>query len=467
MTRTAPARACEAKHQVLRHVVLSGNFLHDANRSQAMPNKLMAVSSRFMASHKRLVLTSARPPRCERSVKRAVLAAVPGDFGCRQIAHFLYNWLLPQWHTLSMLGWLDADGAAVPLTVFLDCSGKAGRGTSLRSAPSFVAAATRVLSALPLVTLGPIKLRKQALTTPSKGPGAYGLPANNGVCIEEALVGSPCATLDEYSGQFIKEHDAGLVAGFRRFRGQLMSAAMQRPITRAGMPPPSLGRSVPPPGGLQVVLVGRRHNRLWLNQREALSAVSGITGVRAAELVHWEGLSLRAQMERSMRADVLMGIDGTGLANGNWMRAGSTVVVLVPYGNKRARPNLSENFRGMWDAVGVHSVFSHATVHETRLPHGGMVERALPSCRRCLFSEQLRSNPKPTQPCEFTSGNVMWCLDSQDTVVSLSRATDLVRAVVRARPRSGGSATTLVPTGQRSIVSSIINRIWIYFTNFS
>ena len=149
------------------------------------------------------------------------------------------------------------------------------------------------------------------------------------------------------------------------------------------------------------------------------------------------------------------------------MRAGSTVVVLVPYGNKRARPNLSENFRGMWDAVGVHSVFSHATVHETRLPHGGMVERALPSCRRCLFSEQLRSNPKPTQPCEFTSGNVMWCLDSQDTVVSLSRATDLVRAVVRARPRSGGSATTLVPTGQRSIVSSIINRIWIYFTNFS
>lgn len=414
---------CEAKHHVLRHVVLSDNFLHDANRSQAMPNKRMALSSRFMASDKRLVLTSARPPPCECSVKRAVLAAVPGDFGCRQIAHFLYNWLLPQWHTLSMLGWLDADGAGVPLTVYLDCSGKAGRGTSLQKAPSFVAAATRMLSALPLVTL---TSRNQALPK----PGSYSLPANTGICIEEALVGSPCATLDEYSGQFIKEHDAGLVAGFRRFHGQLMSAVMQRPITFAGIPPPSLGSSVLPPDGLQIMLVGRRHNRLWLNQRDVLSAVSGITGVRAAELVHWEGLSLRAQMERCMRADVLMGMHGTGLANGNWMRTGSTVVVLVPYGNKRARPNLAENFRGMWDAVGVHSVFSHATVHETRLPHGGIVERALPACRRCLFSEQLRSNPKPTQPCEFTSGNVMWCLDSQDTVVSLSRATDLVRAIV-------------------------------------
>ena len=84
---------------------------------------------------------------------------------------------------------------------------------------------------------------------------------------------------------------------------------------------------------------------------------------------------------------------------------------------------------------GLHGSFDVGTIYCSALT--ARVLRALPHCKRCLLAEQLIGARAPRQPCEMTHGNLMWCLDSQDTTVALSRATDLVRAVVRER-RGGG-----------------------------
>lgn len=46
----------------------------------------------------------AHAPRCER-VERGVIAAVSGGYGCAQLAHYLFNFLLPQWDAIEQLGW--------------------------------------------------------------------------------------------------------------------------------------------------------------------------------------------------------------------------------------------------------------------------------------------------------------------------------------------------------------------------
>ena len=58
----------------------------------------------------------------------------------------------------------------------------------------------------------------------------------------------------------------------------------------------------------------------------------------------FEGLSLAEQMRQVRDVDVLMGVDGGGLANGNWLRNGSFVIDLVPYLNAVVRPDLATTF---------------------------------------------------------------------------------------------------------------------------
>ena len=55
-------------------------------------------------------------PRCER-VRRGVLTAAAGGYGCAQLAHYLLNFLLPQWDAMEQIGWLPAgSGGARPKT---------------------------------------------------------------------------------------------------------------------------------------------------------------------------------------------------------------------------------------------------------------------------------------------------------------------------------------------------------------
>ena len=83
-------------------------------------------------------------------------------------------------------------------------------------------------------------------------------------------------------------------------------------------------------------------------------------------MVRWEGMSLREQMRVSMAVDVMIGIEGTNLANAMWMRNGSVVVSLIPFGARTYTPHLSDNFRRLWDVAGVRVLWSHSSRHETR-----------------------------------------------------------------------------------------------------
>ena len=48
----------------------------------------------------------------------SVLAAVPGNTGCRQPAHFLFNFVMPMWDALQQLGW-----SPERVSLFVDCTG--------------------------------------------------------------------------------------------------------------------------------------------------------------------------------------------------------------------------------------------------------------------------------------------------------------------------------------------------------
>ena len=277
-------------------------------------------------------------------------------------------------------------------------------------------------------------------------------------CFSEFVAGCSCSPLDQYNGHIARD----FAPHVRAFRQRLMVAVLTPPASLSGRvggrlpgsvapplwpdPPPSPVREKQRawfwpwlPGGarreLRIVLVGRKRSRLWLNEREALVAVQRRVPGAQASLVHFEGMSLRAQMEVSRRADVMVGIDGTGLANANWMRNGSTVIDLIPFGNARARPRLASNFHRMWAALGIRVISSHATRNETVLRPQLHVHRVLPHCRECLLSGRLRGSRKPSgdDPCELRPGQLMWCLDMQDTRVDVERVVQLVERARRER----------------------------------
>ena len=402
---------------VLRDAVLVGGRLfvstgETVKKNSSSSTKSLKLTTRYMESGKRIsVLRGGPMPHCKRRIERAVIAAVPGDFGCRQVAHFLYNFVLPMWHTLKLLGWLHKS----PLPqLFLDCSGTSSRGTSLATAPEFVAAATRVLTSAPVEPL--------LLTRPST--------SSSGTCFDEVLVGCSCGELDHYNRQLAS--DAQLMAGFEEWRDALMATVLRRPA-------PLLEVGHAATDGLAVLLVGRKRNRLWLNAREVAAAVRGLDGVRSASLVYFEGATLAQQMQVVTAADVLMGVDGTGLSNGNWLRAGSSVIDIMPYFNAVARPDLSSNFRRMWAAVGVHVQTEHARANESTLPT--LVDKLMPWCRRCLVSGRLRGTKASTanaSRCEVAPGRLMWCLDLQNTHIPTARAVGFVQSVVQRRKLAGG-----------------------------
>lgn len=433
-------------------MALSGGGLATGSK----PKKpYIALTSRFMQA-KRIGIHQASPfPQCQRRVKHAVLASVPGDFGCKQIAHFLYNFLLPQWHALKMKGWL---GNRSGLVLFLDCTGKLYSsettredrvrfgGVPLAKAPGFVSEAVRVLGVAAVEPLSLPGLRA-AETSP--------------ICFDHVLVGSQCAQLDQYNRNMVKPTGSNinneLADEFVRWRDLLIASVLrkvvsppfssQQPAAKQTWLPWALTQT--PRGGsvhsstsngftssardgrLAVLLVDRRSSRRWLNVAHVASAVERLDGVRSARVVRFEGLSLAEQMRQVRDVDVLMGVDGSGLANGNWLRNGSFVIDLVPYLNAVVRPDLSNNFRRMWHMLGVQVLTSHATRVETDLPE--YVDRLIPWCRRCLFSGALRTTKgvTSTSKCEVSLGQAMWCLDMQDTNVSLARALSLVRTVLQ------------------------------------
>ena len=333
-----------------------------SNRPPAR-RKMMRLATNWMTSHKGLVVEPTdRIPTAQRVEGNAsslsVLAAVPGNTGCRQPAHFLFNFVMPMWDALQQLGW-----SPERVTLFVDCTGMGPTrrggfaGVELEDAASFVHEAARVLAVTPLRSL------------PRLLHAGYG----SRICFGgPVLVGMPCAVLDEYNRNM--NH-----ASIRAFR-----TALKRAVTLDSRPSYPLHLSAGPPAHV-VYLIGRR-SRTILNAAEVLATIRAQPGVdgAASRIVFFDGLSLRQQMELALKASVLVGLDGSGFLNAVWMRAGSTAVYIMPFGNRYLREGKGSNFFNLMRAVGI-------TLHQLHVddPDASSLSPKAP-CMRCILDARER-----------------------------------------------------------------------------
>lgn len=109
-----------------------------------------------------------------------------------------------------------------------------------------------------------------------------------------------------------------------------------------------------------LLLVGRTRasGRRLLDEPRTLhdvaAASNGSVDVVRSRVVFFEGLPLREQMELTLGAGVMLGIDGTGLmVNAFWMTRGSLVLHVMPYGNHLARLSKGTNFHRLWEPAGL------------------------------------------------------------------------------------------------------------------
>ena len=370
---SAPSSACTVHRGAVLHagklwnVTVSPPHAQQRDRAANVSQLRLRLTTPFFGDASGIPVTAvpppARMPRCER-VKRGVLTAAAGGYGCAQLAHFLFNFLLPQWDAMEQIGWLpaasgDASGGApggppgaqgTTARLFLDCGGHYRTGMTVSSAPAFVR------ETLPL--LAPMASVRSLATHGQATRGSVN------VCFDELLVGcAPCAQLDEYNGNL---HSPALATRVATWRRQLMATVLRQPESTFAW----LASSQRTDGrldGAAVVLTDRRSAlRQWLNVEQSRLRVINLASVRSATVVRWEGMSLREQMRASMAVDVMVGIDGTNLANAMWMRSGSVVVSLIPFGARTYTPHLSDNFRRLWDVAGVRVLWSHSSRHETR-----------------------------------------------------------------------------------------------------
>ena len=387
---SAPSSACTVHRGAVLHagklwnVTVSPLHAQQRDRAANASQLRLRLTTPFFGDASGIPVTAAPPParmpRCER-VKRGVLTAAAGGHGCAQLAHYLFNFLLPQWDAMEQIGWLppasgDASGGAsggppgaqgTAARLFLDCGGHYRTGMTVSSAPAFVR------ETLPL--LAPMAAVRSLATHGHATTGSLN------VCFDELLVGcAPCAQLDEYNGNL---HSPALATRVATWRRQLMATVLRQPESTFAW----LASSQRTDGrldGAAVVLTDRRSaTRQWLNVEQSRLRVINLASVRSATVVRWEGMSLREQMRASMAVDVMVGIDGTNLANAMWMRSGSVVVSLIPFGARTHTPHLSDNFRRLWDVAGVRVLWSHSSRHETRVP---------PWMRDVRCAEALRRN---------------------------------------------------------------------------
>ena len=374
---SAPSSACTVHRDAVLHAGKLWNVtvspLHAQHRKQRdgaanVSQSRLRLTTPFFGDASGIPVTAlpppARMPRCER-VKRGVLTAAAGGYGCAQLAHYLFNFLLPQWDAMEQIGWLppasgDASGGAsggppgaqgTAARLFLDCGGHYRTGMTVSSAPAFVRETLPLLA--PMASVRSLATHSHATT------------GSLNVCFDELLVGcAPCAQLDEYNGNL---HSPALATRVATWRRQLMATVLRQPESAFAW----LASSRRTDGrldGAAVVLTDRRSaTRQWLNVEQSRLRVINLATVRSATVVRWEGMSLREQMRASMAVDVMVCIDGTNLANAMWMRSGSVVVSLIPFGARAHAPRLSDNFRRLWDVAGVRVLWSHSSRHETRV----------------------------------------------------------------------------------------------------
>jgi len=299
--------------------------------------------------------------------RRAVIVGVSGGYGCRQYGHYLFNTLLPLLDTLQRIKWTGSDA---PGTIYIDCHGRGlsvSGGVVLHAAPRFVQeAASAVLGGAISPSLGgaaPLRsLHELALASRSRT-----------VCFEQLLVGMGCAQSDHYNVRMP-------LAPVRAMR-----SAVLRALT------PGSEAAAAPAGRSAVVLLSlRQSDRRILNKQAVLTEIfqPGVDHSRS-RVVRFGSLSFADQIRIASEADVLIGIDGTDLSNGLFLRPGGVVVDLLPYGTDAALPDKSRNFFRLWRAVGLRVV----RVGLCDASHSRVALRAA-WCGRCLRNRSLAIVPQ-------------------------------------------------------------------------
>ena len=274
-----------------------------------------------------------------------------------------------------------------------------------------------------VLTGAPLRSLRRLLTPPALPPP----PSPQVTCFDNLLVGTQCSSLDHYNPKLPTEP---MVA----FRDAVARAVLASARPHAAATPIGIGW-VPRDAarGVRVLLVARREGRRILNEAEVLAAVRSVPGVdgKALEKTYFDG-PLHKQLAVSAAAHVMIGMDGTGLHNGNWMQPNAAVVYILPYGANPLLPTKGDNFVRMWKALGIRPFRVDVTNRsDTVHPRGA----ATPACVRCM--KQLARGGKGRAlvgACENPGNQVTkWygCVLNQDQRVPVSAVAGAVNRAIQ------------------------------------
>lgn len=268
-------------------------------------------------------------------------SALVGTFSWGQFGHFVYN-------TLSLL--FELTGM---LSISTEIGGSAsdeGQAKVLRLAKA-LREDVRLMVYPDMTQLEPEWVREAAAWDPvanltamilegfslvSKHP-IWSLPAllqrsqREAICLERARVGLYGARLDHYNKQ-VTDGD------WRTFHSALASHFDAQPVPRCKR------------NATSIIIINRASRRRILNGKEVADLSQKVFNASPAypaisAVQYLEGRTFSEQIRMMASNDVLIGMDGTGLFNGNFMPYGSTVIRVKPYALDLVLPGKSGNFK--------------------------------------------------------------------------------------------------------------------------
>lgn len=108
------------------------------------------------------------------------------------------------------------------------------------------------------------------------------------------------------------------------------------------------------------MVVQRKGPRSLKNAEEIAEAALVVFSVHGqparVQVVFFEDMPFASQLQLMAVTDILIGVDGTGLFNANFMSEGSVVVRIKPYMLDTLVPNKSNNFKVIWRALGIQQL---------------------------------------------------------------------------------------------------------------
>lgn len=180
-------------------------------------------------------------------------------------------------------------------------------------------------------------------------------------CFQNILAGLSGAQLDHYN----TAANVSWPGGWHAFKEFIADAFNAKSVPRCRR------------NATNVVVLQRKGPRVLVNADEIAEAAGKVfsdVGVANVKTVMFEAMTFAEQLQLMAITDVLIGVDGTGLFNGNFMPEGSTVIRIKPYMLDRLVPGKSSNFKVIWQALGIRNLEWGSTNISTARPSVSMKE---------------------------------------------------------------------------------------------